>query len=138
MGQLEQGMGAMDAPQLHNIEYILHKTQVTLSQNKRKIMPKGVSYCRKSNKYKARIYYNGKTHWLGDFKTVDEAASAYLRERLLHPRVNHWEQKKRAKTEKGAPVYGRTALILAAREGHEAIVDRLINAGADVDVENRI
>ena len=66
----------------------------TVDLKSSKMLPRGVLFCKRSNTFKARIFYAGKSHWLGDFKTVDEASEAYKRERLLHPRVNHWKRKR--------------------------------------------
>jgi hypothetical protein len=42
---------------------------------------KGVSLCKQTGRYGARILVQGKQHWLGRFNTVDEAAAAVQKKR---------------------------------------------------------
>jgi HNH endonuclease len=46
----------------------------------------GVSICKRNGTFKAQIGYEGKTHFLGRFKTSEEASAAYMEaKRKYHP-----------------------------------------------------
>lgn len=43
---------------------------------------KGVTFCKQTGRWKARIGYNGKSLWIGRFETEEEAALAYNKRAL--------------------------------------------------------
>lgn len=51
-------------------------------------LPKGV-FANKCGTYRARSHRSGKNHYLGTFKTIEEAAAAYKEFELKYPPASH-------------------------------------------------
>ena len=63
---------------LENLRWCTRKDNNRNKKNHGKYK-KGVNFCKDTNKYRAKIYIDGKTKCLGRFQTEDEAHEAYCK-----------------------------------------------------------
>ena len=62
---------------LINLKVVTPRENTGRAKAKKRNLPTGVTFYLRRNKFGARIYYNNKIHFLGYYKTAEEASEAY-------------------------------------------------------------
>jgi hypothetical protein len=62
---------------LINLKVVTPRENSGRAQSKKRDLPTGVTFYSRRNKFGARIYFEKKVHFLGYYKTAEEASAAY-------------------------------------------------------------